>query len=213
MSLGTDLAKGSVQRKNSARAWPAKVELRERALAWVGARRARVFDAFAGTGELHRAVWHKAAHYQGCDRKLYLDGRTLFCADNRRVLRCIDLAPFNVFDLDSFGSPWEQAMILAARRTVRPGERIALVLTLGEGLNLKMGQMPMALRVLSGFAQGVPGALRDGEIADRAIRALVGRMGCRIEHRWQAESQGGSRMRYVALALAGAGGRRPKTGR
>lgn len=202
MRLSASLKK-TAKKHHSARAWPAKVELRERALQYVGARTARVFDAFAGAGELHRAVWVKAAHYEGCDRKLYLDERTMFCADNRRVLRCIDLVRFNVFDLDAHGSPWEQAAIVAARRAVAPGERIAIVLTLGEGLNLKMGMMPMALRRLSGFQRGVPSALRDGEIADRAIRALAQRMGCEIVHRWQAESKGGASMRYVALALRG----------
>jgi hypothetical protein len=29
----------------------------------------------------------------------------MFCANNRRVIRAIDLAPFSIFDLDSYGSP------------------------------------------------------------------------------------------------------------
>ena len=165
--------KKTAKKHNSAAAWGAKVEIRERVLGFVGVKKAQVFDAFGGGGELYKAVWIRAAHYEGCDKKLYLDGRTMFCADNRRVLRCIDLACFNVFDLDAHGSPWEQAAIVAARRAVAPGESVAVVLTLGEGLNLKMGMMPMALRRLSGFQRGVPGALRDGEIADRAIRALA----------------------------------------
>jgi hypothetical protein len=198
--------KGSPKKQHTARAFAAKVEIRERVLAWVGMERASVFDAFAGAGELHRAVWSRAAHYEGCDRDLSFalaDGRTLFCADNRRVLRCIDLARFNIFDLDAHGSPWEQAMIVAARRPVQRGERIGLALTLGEGLTLKLGNMPLALASLAGFARGVPGALRNGEIAERAIRELARRMGCRIAHRWQAEGKGGSAMRYVGLAMEG----------
>jgi hypothetical protein len=202
--------KTSHKRHNSAPAWAAKVDLRERVLRYVGPRHARVFDAFAGTGELHRAVWHKAARYTGCDKQLILDARTMFCADNRRVLRCIDLGAFNVFDLDAFGSPWEQATIVAARRPVKRGERLGLVLTMGEGMNLKLGHMPMALRALAGFARGAPTAGRNGEIGDRAIRALVGRMGCEIEHFWQAKGRTGAQMRYVGLALRGLGaGKRP----
>ena len=196
-------ARRSSKKHNSAAAWGAKVDIRERVLDFVGAGQARVFDAFAGNGKLHDAVWSGAAAYQGCDMTLYLDSRTMFCADNRRVLRCIDLGTFNIFDLDAFGSPWEQAGIIAARRPVAAGEKIGLVLTLGEGLNLKMGGMPKALGRLAGFTQGVPGALRDGEIADRAIRGIARRMSCEIVHRWQAERKGASNMRYVGLALQG----------
>lgn len=202
MGFGSAL-KATTKKHNSAAGWGAKVEIRENVLRFVVAREARVFDAFAGAGELHKAVWRLAAHYEGCDSKLYLDGRTMFCADNRRVLRCIDLALFNIFDLDAFGSPWEQAGIIAARRPVARGERLGLVLTLGEGLNLKLGNMPAALGRLAGFTRGVPGATRDGEIADRAIRGIARRMGCEIAHRWQAERKGASNMRYVGLALRG----------
>ena len=195
----------STKKHSSAAAWGAKVYIREWVLSFVGEGRARVFDAFAGNGKLHDAVWSRAAAYQGCDTTLYLDTRTMFCADNRRVLRCIDLGTFNVFDLDAFGSPWEQAAIIAARRPVAAGEKIGLVLTLGEGLTLKLGKMPAALGRLAGFARGVPGALRDGEIAERAIRGIARRMECEIAHRWQAERKGGSNMRYVGLALRGMG--------
>ena len=56
MSLGSSL-KATAKKHHSSRAWPAKVELRERALNWVGARKARVFDAFAGAGGLHRPAF------------------------------------------------------------------------------------------------------------------------------------------------------------
>ncbi|HVH77139.1 MAG TPA: hypothetical protein VM755_19655 [Stellaceae bacterium] len=46
-------------------------------------------------------------------------------------MRAIDLAPFNLFDFDAWGSPWEHVAILCARRPVQPGERIGLVLTDG----------------------------------------------------------------------------------
>ena len=80
---------------------------------------------------------------------------------------------------------------------------VGIVLTLGEGLNLKLGGMPAALGQLAGFRMGVPAALRDGEIADRPIRGLARRMGCKIAHRWHAERKGATVMRYVGLALQG----------
>ena len=85
-----------------------------------------------------REVWHAAAGYVGCDLKWYRDERLAYVADNRRVLRAIDLAPFNVFDFDAWGAPWEQVLILIARRPLLPGERIGLVLTEGSAFNLKL---------------------------------------------------------------------------
>jgi len=91
--------------------------------------KAPVFDAFAGSGEMFRRVWHEAPAYCGCDLRWFQDDpRLAFVADNRRVLRCIDLEPFGIFDRDSWGSPWEQAAIIAARRLVKPGERVAAFL-------------------------------------------------------------------------------------
>jgi hypothetical protein len=92
---------------NTRTAKGAKAEIRQHVLDAIGAGEASVFDAYGGAGELYRAVWHKAARYVGCDMTWFRDKRTMFVADNRRVMRAIDLGQFNVFDLDAFGSPYE----------------------------------------------------------------------------------------------------------
>lgn len=120
---------------NNPQAFRAKVAIRRNVLAAIGAD-AAVFDAFAGGGEMYSAVWKDAKFYTGCDQKPQRDGRLMFCADNRRVMRAIDLAPFNCFDFDSYGSPWVQAIILADRRRVTAGELVGLVLTEGAGFVL-----------------------------------------------------------------------------
>jgi hypothetical protein len=76
------------------------------------------------------AVWKRASDYVGVD-EVYKpwDPRRRFVGDNRIVMRAVDLQPFNVFDLDAFGDPWEQLVILAARRKWAPGERGAVLLT------------------------------------------------------------------------------------
>src|SRR5690554_6431354 len=111
--LGNKIAK--VQ--NHAASVGAKVILRRRVLDAVG-RDARVFDAFAGAGEMYQAIWCEAAGYAGCDQRWYRDERLCWVADNRRVLRTVDLSAYSIFDLDACGSPWEQAVIVAARRKV-----------------------------------------------------------------------------------------------
>lgn len=181
---------------------PAKVELRRNVLAAVAG---PVFEAFAGSGEMYRQVWKDAPAYVGCDTRWFPDGRAAFVADNRRVLRAIDLSPFLIFDLDAYGSPWEQATIIAARRQVAPGESLGLILTDGTGFTLKMGGLPTALALLTGMATaGLSGIARAStEIRDRAILELCRRMGCVVVRRWQATGKSGAKVVYVGLVLRG----------
>lgn len=180
-----------------------KRSLRRAVMAALGA--VQVFDAFAGSGRMHRDVYREAAFYVGCDLRWYFDERLAFVADNRRVLRAIDLDAFNLFDLDAYGSPWEQALIIAARRRVAPGERIGICLTDGSMTKLKMGQLPNAMREIAHLHGDPSGLARvHGEILDRAIDGLAKRMRCTIEARWDAQGKTASRVRYVGLVLCGA---------
>lgn len=180
----------------------AKAAIRENVLNAIGADKASVFDAFSGEGQLHRQVWHQAARYTGCDRKFYRDDRHAFVADNRRVMRAIDLSGFNILDADAYGSPWEQLLIWAARRKVRPGETIGVCLTEGSALKIKMGTIPYVLADLAGLNPHAVGAARQlDQVINRAIAGLARRMGCRVVDRWQADGRKGSSMRYVGLVL------------
>jgi len=178
-------------------------------VSFAGTRDARVFDAFAGAGELYAAVWREAATYTGCDLR-YMpmrgDGRLMFAADNRRVLRAIDLAAFNVFDLDSYGSPFECAIIIAARRKVQREEPIGLVLTCGEGIAIKAGAVPHALTELTGFRPGLPGTNKHrGWLIDRAISNIAKRMRCTQVKRWEAAGRTGAAVIYIGVLLRGFG--------
>ena len=179
----------------------AKVALRARVLDAV--QPAHVFDAYAGAGSLYRHAWCNAESYVGCDLEWFRDDRACFVADNRRVLRSIDLAPFNVFDLDAYGSPWEQAWIIAVRRHLAPGERIAVVLSEGSSLKLKMGGAPNAALLYVANMVSVPAgaAILQDQLTARAIERLAGRMGARVAERWQVAGKVGSRMHYIALVL------------
>lgn len=125
--------------ENNAKGKVAKIALRQRAFAFVReAGEVRVFDAFAGSGTMWREVWKRADAYVGCDvRPIYDVQRALFVCECERVMRAIDLAAFNVFDLDAFGSPWLQAYILSARRRLAPGERVAVLTTDGAKLHAR----------------------------------------------------------------------------
>jgi len=201
--FASSLNKTGVKTNNHAASVRVKAAIRQHVLDEVGAS-AAVLDAFAGDGAMWRAVWHKAAAYVGCDRRWYRDDRTAFVADNRRVLRAIALDRFAIFDLDAWGSPWEQALIIAARRPVAKGERLGLVLTDGSALGVKLGNYPAALRLLARVRPGAAGGSRSGdELMNRAIAALARRMRCRVLRRWQAKGKTGAQVAYVGLVLEG----------
>lgn len=185
----------------------AKIKIRENVLLAIGTDRASVFDAFAAAGELHKAVWHRAHSYVGCDLQFFRDDRMAFVADNRRVLRSIDLAQFNLFDLDAFGSPWEQAYIIAKRRPLAIGERLGLVLTEGSALKLKFGSMPETLAYIVGvdFRRMAGMGMGRGQdwLINRAVDRIAAMMHAAVVHRWQAVGKMGSRMYYIGLVLEG----------
>jgi hypothetical protein len=175
----------------------------------LGAENCRVFDAFAGAGEMYRRVWHQAAQYCGCDEAAWMpdDPREAFASlDNRRVLRAIDLSRFNTFDLDAHGSMWEQLYIIAARRPVEPGERIGLTITEGLGLKMNMGGAGKTMAKLAKIKTHMAGmgAARN-EIIERALAQVCTMMHVEIEKRWQAQGNKGSRVAYVGMVLRAKG--------
>ena len=205
MAVGVHIG-GVTKVDNSHAGVAAKVEVRQRVLNALTPARAVVFDAFAGTGQMYEAVWHAAAGYVGCDERWHADDRRCFVADNRRVLRCIDLAPFTCFDLDAYGSPWEQALIIAARRPrLALGERLGLVFTEGTSLYTRFSSVPHAMREAAGLLPAVSlgaGRLHDALIA-RAVRGVVRRMGGAVVKEWRAVGVTGAQMRYIGVVVEG----------
>lgn len=175
---------------NNVSAHRAKVQIRRAVLEHV--KPARVFDAFCGEGVMFREVWKDAAEYIGCDQRDWSPQETIrrFVADNQRVLRCIELDRFNIFDLDAFGSPWEQALIIAARRRWKAGERGGLVVT--DGDLLRMGIHAHGTRQLLGLQMrrnrtgGDFFAGADTRMIDVLIGRWCERSGVRLLKAWGA---------------------------
>ena len=168
----------------------AKVALRRTVLEAIGPTAAVVLDCFAGRGAMYRAVWCDAARYVGCDTKWTQDERLAYVCDNRRLLRHIDLSPFNVFDLDAYGSPWEQVTIIAARRPLRAGERIGFVMTDGSVMRARLGRVEGALAGMAGVRPDTSGVQRDWEtVTAQAVAGLAERMGAAVESLWHADTQ------------------------
>jgi hypothetical protein len=209
--MGSSAAKAYAPVHNAPAAVSAKVALRQRALEFVGGSgRALVFDAFAGRGEMWRAVWSQSAGYVGVDKTWQSsDPGRRFVGDNRTVMRAIELGGFNVFDFDAFGSPWEQMVILAARRRWKRRERGAIVITDGASLKLRFGAAPAAMAQLCGIdGRSLPPKESTSDIIQKtALSAWCKKVGIKLVKMWRAEGngsgKGGARMIYTCIGIEG----------
>jgi hypothetical protein len=172
------------KKNNSEASESGKFEIRRRLLEFMTPTGACVFDAFAGHGRMYDNVWQHAQSYVGCDQEFFRDNREMFCADNKRVLRAIPLDRFNIFDLDAYGMPWEQAMIVAARRPVVHGAKVGFVFTDGGFSSAQLNVKSLVLRQLTGLSM-TPGMSHDYEMIHRkAIHKIGELMLCRVAQHW-----------------------------
>lgn len=194
------------KQENNPASLHAKIQMRQRILEYV--RPARVLDLFCGHRTLWREVWQYADAYVGCDLSPWVTTEaTRFACDNRRLLRCLDLTSFNVFDLDAFGSPWEQAIILAARRRWKKGEFGAVAITDGSALKTRWGALPNAMRILCGLdSQKIAPTMAGSIDLHRvAIAGFVQRAGLKVKKQWEAVGPPPACVYYAALVVEGTG--------
>lgn len=154
-------------------------------------------------------VWREAGSYLGCDEAPWTTTTriTRLCCDNRIALRSLDLSRFNIFDLDAFGSPWDQMLILAARRRWLPGETGAVVLTDGSSYHAQFGSLSRAEAALLGQARAGRARKRELSIHHKLIAAWSERAGVTLIRQWHAQGngsgKGGQIMQYSSFILRG----------
>jgi hypothetical protein len=186
---------------NHAAGRPGKIALRQEALAAIGADRARVLDLFAGLGEMHRAVWCGAAGYRGADKdlaKAMSHPAPTYHAPAADVLASVDLAQFNVFDFDAYGSPWSEMASLFRRRRLAPGEAVAIVLTDGSPRRAMLGHTAKALARLAGVDTAAAGAhTRWPELGRAALERGAAMMGGRLTRLRHPGGPGGRGVWYA----------------
>ena len=179
-----------------------KVELRQRLLDAVPG--SSVLDCFCGVdGAMHEAVWKGAESYVGIDEKYrWGDQRRRYVGDNQRVLRALDLNQFNIFDLDAYGSPWKQMLILAERRDWPKGELCGVAITDGSFRNVAFGFMDSGRAQVLGLGADVaPTAGNDEWLAKRTILVWANRAGVNVRELWQCVSRKGGQKRIYQSAL------------
>jgi len=105
---------------------------------------------------MHELAYADCADWLGVDKDIRSPG-SVHC-DSRLVLRAIDIQPFNLFDIDAFGAPWEHVWIVAQRRKLKRGESIALAITSGANAACAARQPNLRAAGWSSQMQAVIGA-------------------------------------------------------
>lgn len=177
-----------------------KAELRRRLVTELGGiAEARVLETHAGPGVMRLAAYKGVADWLGVDSDPASPDS--IHADNRLVLRAIDLGRFNLFDVDAFGSPWEQLWIVSMRREIKRGEQLGIALTSGT----QGGQAMMSPTLKSaGWSQQMLTAVNTDPnqpqrvfAGERGAVALAQRLilvwfsGCEVVRFWSARSPSG----------------------
>lgn len=162
-----------------------------------------VLECFAGEGKMWRQLY-QGLPYLGLDLKAIADDRTLLRIDNRKFLRSADLSAYNFFDLDAYGSPWHQFLIVLSRRRLHQGEKIALALTDGLDFKMRMSSLPAGMRTVLNLPPGmdIPCLnLHHEFIARRTIAATCQRLNLTVEYAIAGKNPRGN-MLYIGLIIS-----------
>ncbi len=206
------LGRHGTKTQSSLSALGAKIALRKLALDYIGAGQASVLDLFSGDGEMHRAAWYRAANYAGCDLEWRRDGRLVWVCDNERLLRSINLEAFNIFDVDAFGEPWRQLYLLACRRKITVGEKVAVVVTVSMGKQMiskiprpgKGSGLDQSLCRLAGINRDTVGTFNDRlSLLARVAKGMGEKMSAGVDNIKVATKDTGSPMVYATLPFVG----------
>jgi hypothetical protein len=178
-----------------------KIAIRRRLLGAIGS--PSVLECFAGEGKIWQELYRDLP-YLGLDLKAISDERPLVRMDNRQYLRSADLSPFNFFDLDAYGSPWHQFLIVLHRRLIQPGEKIAVALTDGLDFKMRMSGLPDGMRSFLNLPKGmnVPCLnLHHEFIAKLIIRKACVRYGLTVDQAF-AGNNPRKNMLYIGLIIS-----------
>ena len=100
-----------------------------------------ILDAFCGAGSMHREAYNSTKNYLGLDVNFYDDDRKTIVCDNTRMLRQLDIEPFDIFDLDAYGSPLNAFVLICSRLKWGTKSKVGVVMTEGSGLNAKWNNL------------------------------------------------------------------------
>lgn len=135
---------------------------------------AQVLDLFCGqAGRMWSGVWRSADSYFGVDKHSpHCLAQTVRMSAERAV-KSLDLNRYNLFDIDTYSSPWLIARRICRRRG--PGT-FGLALTSGEFRGLENGHSNEIIRVSIG-ARGLSDYRLLGRYHDLVLRLMIRSLG------------------------------------
>ena len=136
-----------------------KVQLRVDAILRLKKDRVRVLDAFAGEGLIWKSVQEQLPGVEfdilKIEKKPYAEPGVI-AGDNRKVMPSLDLAEFDLIDLDAYGIPYEQLRLCAERA---PGVPVAVTCIMSA-----LTPMPVALLMAAQIPREWADKKRTGQI-------------------------------------------------
>lgn len=193
------MSKFNGKKTNNARI-DAKIVLRESILAELN-HTSSVLEVFCGSGEMYSSVWSRAKKYKGIDKKKSFDERDAICGDAYKALKLINIKEYDIFDIDSYGSPY--TILSEIIDNIGYQAKIGFVITDGTQMDLRMGRVCDGIRRLSGIESSV---LKKAHlIHDKLILMIVNnicrKMGGVLQSFKIAKGVTGSGMRYYSFIV------------
>jgi hypothetical protein len=103
-----------------------------------------VLEIFCGSGKMYNLIWSDYRKYTGIDKVKQFDKRHTICGDALKALTKLKLSDYNVFDIDSYGSPY---MVLNyVSRNLKINRKTAFIITDGSSMDLRMGRISEGIR-------------------------------------------------------------------
>jgi len=103
-----------------------------------------VLDLFCGYQAI-RKLCYQGMPYLGIDVKP--DTPADIHCDNREYLKTADLAPWNLMDIDAYGNPWEQFLLISKRKH----GRFVCILTECIEFNVNMNSITIGMKGILGI--------------------------------------------------------------
>jgi hypothetical protein len=162
----------------------------------------KCLEVFSGAGEMYEKVWHKCIKYKGIDIKKYFDKRDTICGDAEKIISTLDVSEYNIFDIDSYGSPYTILDIIT-KNTIT-SNKIAFIITDGCAMDLRMGRVCKGLRELTGITRHK--IKKAHKIHDDLIAIVISEVAKRLSGNVEiiriAKGVTGSAMRYYMFVVS-----------
>lgn len=186
-------------KKTDNASYPAKREIRSIALSMHEV--SNVLEVFCGAGMMYRDVWFNADSYTGIDKRKFFDERETICGDSQKALRIIDLNKYNIFDIDAYGSPYNELDYIV--RNIKIDTRKTFIITDGSSMDLRMGRVSSGLRALTGiyFHELKKAHLIHDELIMTLIKNIEEITKSKYDAFKIAKGLTGSQMRYYMFSL------------